>query len=137
MTGFKTGASDDDPLGASDDDKLDEIQEPEEEQTESSHNVESIDDASAPALSALRTENSKADGLPWIYQRNSITDGRVQTVQLHLQQATVDREHDALRDIPMGDRPEKADLREAAYLVGLTHLEEVAGVLKSWGYDEE
>lgn len=137
MTGFKSGASDDDPLGADGDEADNEDVGVPESTAADSIAVESIDESPVSTPSELQTEHSMTDGLPWIYRRNSITDGRMQTVQLHLQQTTVDREHKGLQDVPLNDRPEKADLREAAYLVGLTHLDEVATVLESWGYDQQ
>lgn len=125
MTGFKSGASDDDPLGGDDD---------QEGSTPATSGLEAdpepIDEESA-------TTSRGSGGLPWIYERNSITDGRKTTVQLHLQESTTDRQREAKRDVEnvLGESVKKADLREAALLVGLEHTEEVADVLREWGYD--
>ena len=75
--------------------------------------------------------------LPWTLTRNSITDGRDQTVQLHLQRSTVEAQREAARTLEaeLGETVKKADLREAALLVGLERLDEVAATLREWGYD--
>ena len=127
MTGFKSGASDDDPLG---DDDQNEPEAQDESPAMTGGGV--ITDAEG-------TEDNAAtsSGLPWIYARNGITDGRAKTVQLHLQQPTLDREQNALRDVDIDETVSKADLREAAYLVGLTNLGDVAEQLRKWGYDAE
>ena len=121
MTGFKSGASEDDPLSADD-------------------STEDGSDETSGAPQSHPTETQQTDGptvdtLPWIYSRSSITDGRPKTVQLHLQQSTVEREHEALRDVPIEGTINKADFREAAYVVGLEHLDDVAEQLREWGYD--
>lgn len=74
--------------------------------------------------------------LPWIHRRNSITDGRENTKQLHLQDDTVDFEREQQSEIEavLGESVKKADLREAAVLVGLSHVDEVAEQLQEWGY---
>jgi len=83
--------------------------------------------------------STSSTALPWIYERNSITDGRAQTVQLHLQQSTLDRQREGKRDVEdvLGESVKKADLREAALLVGLEHIDELADQLREWGYDFE
>jgi hypothetical protein len=75
--------------------------------------------------------------LPWTLTRNSITDGRDQTVQLHLQQSTVEAQREAARTLEaeLGETVKKADLREAALLAGLDRVDEVAATLREWGYD--
>jgi len=80
--------------------------------------------------------NTSAGNIPWILRRNSITDGREQTVQLHLQQETmnVQRTQKSLIESRLGESVRKADLREAALLVGLQHTDDVVDVLKEWGY---
>ena len=112
MTGFKTGASDDDPF----DDAT----------------RESTDEATVTAASEPR------ETLPWLYRRDSITDGR-KTVQLHLQDETLDAERDALREAErlLDESVNKADLREAALLVGLEHIDETVDRMREWGYGLE
>ncbi len=126
MTGFKDGASTDDPLGNDD------------EQDESTASIsDSVIDTSGQPLSA-ETETASADtGLPWIYERSSITDGREKTVQLHLQDSTVDQQREVKTDVEtlLDESVKKADLREAALLVGFQHSEEIAAKLREWGYD--
>jgi hypothetical protein len=81
-------------------------------------------------------KNTSAGNIPWILRRNSITDGRDQTVQLHLQEDTMDvqRKQKSLIEARLGESIRKADLREAALLVGLQHTDDVVDVLKEWGY---
>jgi hypothetical protein len=80
--------------------------------------------------------NASAGNIPWVLRRNSITDGRDQTVQLHLQEETMDiqRKQKSLIEARLGESVRKADLREAALLVGLQHTDDVVDVLKEWGY---
>jgi len=134
MTGFKDGAADD-AFGADDDDGWEDDAEGARGRGETSettiHDVAETVDQEASA--------SAGGGLPWIYQRSSITDGREKTVQLHLQSSTLDEQRDAVADVEklLGESVKKADLREAAVLVGLQHLDEVAAQLREWGYDVE
>ena len=74
--------------------------------------------------------------LPWIHRRSSITDGRENTKQLHLQDSTVAVEREQRSEIEsiLGESVKKADLREAALIIGLTHVDEVAEQLEEWGY---
>jgi len=123
MTGFKSGASDDDPL-EDDGEKAD----------EPSPTAENNGPDESPVS---EPDSSTSSGLPWIYARNGITDGRARTVQLHLQQSTLERERGALSDVDIDESVNKADLREAAYIVGMRHLSEVADQLREWGYDTE
>ena len=93
--------------------------------------------------SADRPRTGGTDGQPsrrellWTLTRNSITDGRDQTVQLHLQRSTVEAQREAARTLEaeLGETVKKADLREAALLVGLERIDEVAATLREWGYD--
>ncbi|MEZ3165149.1 hypothetical protein [Halorubrum miltondacostae] len=82
-------------------------------------------------------ENDTArSDIPWILRRNSITDGREQTVQLHLQEETlnVQRTQKSIVESRLGESVRKADLREAALLVGLQHTDDVVDLLEEWGY---
>lgn len=113
MTGFKSGAS---PSGL-DDDENDE----ESGANETSNSTQKTEQRSPMTSSQEESEETKPttstalSGLPWIYQRSSITDGRAKTVQLHLQQETLDKERDVKTKIEsqMGETVNKADLREA------------------------
>ncbi|WP_336359038.1 hypothetical protein [Haloarcula sp. CGMCC 1.6347] len=126
MTGFKSGASDDDPLGSNTEDDGD------------SNDTPAMSDSEVSAQGGEDVGGTPTtSSLPWIYARNGITDGRARTVQLHLQQSTLDEEQAALRDVDIDESVNKADLREAAYLVGLANLDAVADQLREWGYDAE
>jgi len=82
------------------------------------------------------TDSPTSTDIPWILRRNSITDGRKQTVQLHLQEETmnVQRTQKSIIESRLGESVRKADLREAALLVGLQQTDEVVEVLEEWGY---
>lgn len=139
MTGFKSGTSDDDPFADAEDD-ADDVEEGGEPSTTADTDVEeSVQDASSGETPAESTATAASSGLPWIYQRSSITDGREKTVQLHLQSSTLDRQREARAEVEklLGESVKKADLREAAFLAGLQNLEDVAGTLREWGYDAE
>ena len=96
--------------------------------------------ASTNADSRVETETEvrspTSSDIPWILRRNSITDGREQTVQLHLQEETmnVQRTQKSIIESRLGESVRKADLREAALLVGLQHTDDVVEVLEEWGY---
>lgn len=136
MTGFKSGASGDDPFGdpADGDGGGDDESEPA---------TAPIGGEASPDLDSSLDDDpdetsSSSGGLPWIYQRSSITDGRT-TVQLHLQGETEDVERQAKSDVEalLGESVKKADLREAALLIGYQRLEATADQLREWGYDFE
>lgn len=138
MGGFKSGAADDDWGSAETDDGADSTTEPETAAPESDPEPVSSDTPDTTIQSS--TENaarSSQRDLPWVLTRNSITDGREQTVQLHLQQSTVTTQREATRTLEseLGEQVKKADLREAALLVGLQHTDEIAATLREWGYD--
>lgn len=137
MTGFKDGAASDSPFGSDDDEQVDE-DESTTETTELDIDT-SVNETSGTDNSNDENERPSTDGLPWIYQRNSITDGREKTVQLHLQSSTLDEQREAKAGVEqrLGESVKKADLREAALLVGLKNLDEVASTLREWGYDIE
>lgn len=131
MTGFKSGASDDDPLGSDDTDDTD---------SGTSNTVDSqasaleLDESTSESTSESST--SPSTELPWIFRRSSITDGREKTVQLHLQQSTLDAQRQTRSDIEseLGETVKKADLREAALIVGLRQKEDLTEILEKWGY---
>jgi len=141
MTGFKEGT-----VNGWDDDREDsDDSEPEFEADssadESSRSEErqsterAVDSGAGDTVKSGVTDTS-AGNIPWILRRNSITDGREQTVQLHLQEETmnVQRTQKSLVENRLGESVRKADLREAALLVGLQHADDVVDVLKQWGY---
>lgn len=140
MTGFKDGAASNSPFGGNDDTNDDDT----DDNDTLSNNSDSLGNAKHGANGQTSDETDdttelSGDGLPWIYQRNSITDGREKTVQLHLQRSTLDDQREAKTQIEqqLGESVRKADLREAALLVGLQHVDETADLLRNWGYDFE
>ena len=148
MTGFKSGSAGDpfssgnpdDDAGNDDSDALEtsastSTTRTDREPTSSTDRDQRHDDDRDETIS----NGTSSTSLPWIYERNSITDGRAQTVQLHLQQSTLDRQREGKMDVEavLGESVKKADLREAALLVGLEHTNEVADQLREWGYDFE
>ena len=91
---------------------------------------------SSPTSATAGTGSFETADIPWILRRSSITDGREQTVQLHLQESTLtlQREQKTEIEAQLGESVRKADLREAALLVGLQQTDDVIGVLREWGY---
>jgi len=133
MTGFKSGASDDDPLGSADNDsEADATNASDVTETQSSTLSASESD---PSENQEKGTNSSSE-LPWIFDRSNITDGRDKTVQLHLQQSTLDTQRQTKSDVEseLGETVKKADLREAAIIVGLQQIEDVTEILEEWGY---
>ncbi|AGB37058.1 hypothetical protein [Natronococcus occultus] len=154
MSGFKSGASSDDPFGT--ETEPEDGKEADESTDAQAEAGPSSEDDTKPSTSDSGTElesRSTADseshtddgggaapangGLPWIYSRDSISDDRPKTVQLHLQESTLDHQRETRRSLEseLGESVKKADLREAALLVGMTRTDEVADVLREWGYD--
>jgi len=133
MTGFKSGASDDDPLAGGDDDtERDTTEDSEVTETQSS-----VRSSGEPGSAGTQQESSGSTlELPWIFDRSSITDGREKTVQLHLQQSTLDAQRQAKSDVEseLGETVKKADLREAAVIVGLQQTTALTDILEEWGY---
>lgn len=93
-------------------------------------------DSDSDTDSQNRVGDTHSSNIPWILRRNSITDGREQTVQLHLQEETLDMQRTQKSTIEsrLGESVRKADLREAALLVGLQHTDDVVDLLEEWGY---
>jgi hypothetical protein len=141
MGGFKEGTVN----GWDDEEEEDNDSEPEFE-GDASANADSSDQEGQSTEVEIETgtentvetgvKNTSAGDIPWVLRRNSITDGRDQTVQLHLQEETmnVQRKQKSLIEARLGESVRKADLREAALLVGLQHTDDVVDVLKQWGY---
>lgn len=144
MSGFKTGASpdpydDEDGEGDSEDGEED-VGDPEDVHgVRESATTDDVGGTERTRDSHQSTESSATQTVPWRFRRSGITDGRPETRQLHMQEETFQQEDHARRDLreQLGEKPKKADLREAAYLVGMRHLDEVADVLQEWGYDVE
>lgn len=137
MGGFKSGAADDDWGSTETTNEAD-------ANSEAGTNNTTEPTASDTPDTAIHTTTesepqSSRQKLPWVLTRSSITDGREQTVQLHLQQSTVNTQRETTRTLEseLGESVKKADLREAALLVGLQHTDEIAATLREWGYDLE
>jgi hypothetical protein len=141
MTGFKEGTVNgwDDDREDSDDSEPEFEADPSADESSRSEERQSteraVDSGAGDTVKSGVTDTS-AGNIPWILRRNSITDGREQTVQLHLQEETmnVQRTQKSLVENRLGESVRKADLREAALLVGLQHTDDVVDVLKQWGY---
>lgn len=136
MGGFKSGAAGDD-WGDNDNNNDDDSRDNSTDSREDNHNpTPEPDTGGTRETSRAVGRQSTSPQLPWIHRRNSITDGREKTVQLHLQESTVDTERTSKNGVEeaLGESVSKADLREAALLVGLEHVDEVGEVLQDWGY---
>ena len=131
MGGFKSGAADDD-WGSTETNS-------ESPEADATDNTTEPTGSDTPDDAIQSTDDSVDRKLPWVLTRSSITDGREQTVQLHLQQSTVNTQRETTRTLEseLGESVKKADLREAALLVGLQHTDEIAATLREWGYDLE
>lgn len=142
MGGFKRGTADDDWGSTEPADEAESTAESEPETGDAESTAEpptnNKQNTTIRSTSESVTQSSRRN-LPWVLTRNSITDGRDQTVQLHLQQSTVSTQREAIRTLEanLGEQVKKADLREAALLVGLQHTDEIATTLREWGYDLE
>ena len=80
---------------------------------------------------------AEAADIPWVLRRSSVKDDRPNMTQFFLQDDTDRAEREFQRELE--ELLEKdvylLDLREAAYRVAMDHPEEVAAVLREWGYD--
>jgi hypothetical protein len=134
MTGFKSGASDspyDDDGDGSDETESQPERDAEPEEQRVGRERSSVDDSSRSTGAA-----GSGGGLPWIYRRSSVKDDRT-SLQIHLQEETERKESRARSELEamLGENVKKADLREAALLIGLESLDDVADQLREWGYD--
>ena len=78
-----------------------------------------------------------AADIPWVLRRGSVKDDRPNMTQFFLQDATDRAEREFQREVEAVLEKDVylLDLREAAYRVAMEHPEEVADVLREWGYD--
>lgn len=139
--GMKSGSGDD-PF-ADDDQTDDEVHEEEISQTLDGDPLQEETPASEPTPTATPGvpdhPSDEASQLPWIHRRDGVKDDRDHKT-IHYTEHTVKRERRELRpalEERLGDDVELTDAREAAYLVGMDHVDEVADVLREWGYDIE
>ena len=146
MAGFKEGTVDGWGDDESDDSESESESDPEVDaigfdETDSDAIGPDETDSDVVSADAVRDGDTGGRGgdtsdIPWILRRNSITDGREQTVQLHLQEETmrVQRTQKSIIEGRLGESVRKADLREAALLVGLQQTDDVVKLLEEWGY---
>jgi len=100
MGGFKSGAADDDWGSTETNDVTESTTEAETDATDTETEPTASDTSDAAIRStAERVTQSSQRNLPWVLTRNSITDGREQTVQLHLQQSTVNTQRETTRTL--------------------------------------
>jgi hypothetical protein len=132
--GFKTGASADNPL-ATGDSTSDEA-DTDQEQKSNTQRAEPDSSAESGEGNGSAAETHSSVSLPWIYSRDSITDGRERTVQLHLRSSTIQTQTAVRSEVEnqLDENIRLADLREAALLAGLTHTEAITDTLREWGY---
>jgi hypothetical protein len=115
---MKSGSGPTDPFGEDDDER---------------------DESGATPAESVPETSTSTTTLPWIYRRESVQDGRVKTVQLHLQSeaAADDRELRARLQQQASQDLKKADFREAVFRAGLDRVDEVRRTLEEWGYEFE
>lgn len=143
--GMKSGSGDD-PFAENDDTDDAGDHDPVDEPTDGDTTTDPLrEEATAPepastALPGIPDHPSdEASQLPWIHRRDGVKDDRTHKT-IHYTEHTVKRERRELRpalEEQLGDDVELTDAREAAYLVGMDHVDEVADTLREWGYDIE
>lgn len=83
-----------------------------------------------------KAATAESEEIPYVLRRSAVKEGRTQ-VGFPLQDSTITLEKEIQREVE--DRIEadiyQSDLREAAYIVGLQHADEVADLLSEWGYE--
>ena len=142
--GMKSGSGDD-PFAQDDD--VDDDRLVDEPASSKADDTATDDEPTTPAPEPTSTAtpgipdhpSDEPSQLPWIHRRDGVKDDRDHKT-IHYTEHTVKRERRELRpalEERLGDDVELTDAREAAYLVGMDHVEEVADVLREWGYDIE
>ncbi|MFC5973567.1 hypothetical protein ACFPYI_19740 [Halomarina salina] len=128
MTGMKEGAGED-PFA----EESSPSESPERDASES-ETVEEQESSTAETESKGATQQRTMQ-IPYKFRRDGVQDGR-DRVPLFLMPDTKSAERDALRELEdrFDDDVSLTDLREALMMVGLDHLDEVAGHLEGWGY---
>ena len=137
---MKQGSADD-PF-ADDDSETESPTEPttSQEQTETatdSTTAQSVAESTTATESSGSASPETGHSLPWLYRRENARDGRDKTKQLHLQQSTAQQESafKSAVESEVGQAVQLTDLREAAILVAMDHVDEVGDQLREWGYD--
>lgn len=75
--------------------------------------------------------------IPWVLRRDAVKDDRPHVHQLFVREDTDGkaRRAESRLEERLGEDVYRLDAREAIYLVGMRHLDEVAALLEEWGYD--
>jgi len=109
-----------------DDDPVDST--PAEVDTEPDHDVKT----GPRATSTVATTQEP----PYILRRSTVKEGR-EPVQFFLREQFIDGEREFRRELEerLETDVKKSDLREAAYAFAQEHPEEVAKILRKWGYE--
>jgi len=99
--------------------------------------VETTDKSEKSELS--ETTSSTPDGLPFIYARSGVKQARDHTFQLHYLTETYQEEKRIQSEIEnrLGEDVYKVDLREAAMKAAFENIDDMAEILREWGYDAE
>ncbi len=109
------------------------------DQTDAEDSLENDDAREPPEASSGKDTTSKIDeeDVPYLLLRSGVKDRR-DVVGIGLQQSTRELENELLTaledEIGVSNLP-VMDLREAAYLVGLQHIDETQDILLNWGYE--
>ena len=137
--GMKSGAGDD-PF-ADDDDQEDNVDKDSANPAPEPHHEDLHEEIGEPdsttAMPGVPDHPGDVEAtLPWIHRRDGVKDDRSHKT-IHYTEHTLKRERRELLgavEDKLGEDVELTDAREAAYLVGMDHVEEVADLLRKWGY---
>jgi DNA-binding SARP family transcriptional activator len=105
---------------------------------EGSAGMDEGDEEAAEELAedAVDDEIDRSD-VPWVLRRDAVKDDRPHVHQLFVRDDTDGRARRA--ESRLEERLDmdvyRLDAREAIYLVGMDHLDEVAELLEEWGYN--
>lgn len=81
-------------------------------------------------------ENETLDGIPYIFRRDTVKDGRTQVPFFLRPEIANEGERDLMRKLEdaVGEDIPVTDVREAAYVAAQRNPELVVTVLEEWGY---
>lgn len=127
--------------GSGDDPFADDVEDeqPDQSTTEADGTAESPDTPETTSDEAS-TAASEEHSLPYYQRRTSVKEDRDDVLQFFVQEQTAQAEDDLEREVAaeLDIRAKdlyKLDLREAALLVAMRHPDEIAAVLREWGYE--
>lgn len=144
---MKSGTGDDPFAEEEPDDQEDDTRESDAEEASAGSSpgaAESTTGGAAPPGSGPGADANGSSGqpvesadIPWVLRRSSVKDDRPNMTQFFLQESTDHAEREFQREVEdiLGKDVYLLDLREAAYQVAMAHPDEVAAVLREWGYD--